>query len=448
MRWGAFGALLHVSVPTGGRMSEAVRAAASGPRTALGSLSDLIGRVDNSLKRDLTADGDNEESYPNQESRESYGHYVEVAPAKLPDPSLVATSAAFLATLGLDPAVTATPEFARFFSGDASAAASAPRWWATPYAVSVFGTPILAPDPFGRGNAYGDGRALSLGEVVSPAGERWELQLKGCGTTPFSRGGDGRAVLRSSVREFVVSEAMAALGVPTSRALSLIQSDSATIPRAWYADDDIGRPDHPPDTMIRERLAITCRAAPSFIRVGHFELHSRRAAAAQAAKDDGADADAALGGGKDGAIGAQAAASSWLRALFDHAARREFASEVDASAPIGAQAASMLRAFARRQAELTAHWLRVGYVQGNMNSDNCLLSGRTLDYGPFGFVEAYEPLWSPFTSDAERKFGFERQPLAAQAPTPPGPPRAPRRIASRSRDMLPCRLTCSPSRAR
>ena len=141
--------------------------------------------------------------------------------------------------------------------------------------------------------------------------------------------------------------------------------------------------------MVVERCAITCRAAPSFLRVGHLELWSRRAAR-----------------GVDGA-------AAQLRALVTHALQREFA-EVDSSRPFKEQLLAMVRVFARRQATLSACWLKVGYVQGNMNSDNCLLSGRTMDYGPFGFVEAYEPLWSPFTSDMERKFGFERQPLAAQ----------------------------------
>ena len=99
----------------------------------------------------------------------------------------------------------------------------------------------------------------------------------------------------------------------------------------------------------------------------------------------------------------------------------------DSSLPMRDQLIEMARVFAKRQAELATHWLRVGYVQGNMNSDNCLLSGRTMDYGPFGFVERYESLWSPFTSDMERKFGFERQPLASQVrglgpPAPPCPP--------------------------
>jgi len=140
---------------------------------------------------------------------------------------------------------------------------------------------------------------------------------------------------------------------------------------------------------VQERCAITCRAAPSFIRVGHLELWARRAAR-----------------GESGS-------AAELRSLVEHALSREFG-EVDSKLPFKEQLFGMMRAFARRQATLSVNWLRVGYVQGNMNSDNCLVSGRTMDYGPFGFLERYESLWSPFTSDMERKFGFERQPLASQ----------------------------------
>ncbi len=344
---------------------------------------------------------------PNQTPREVYGHYVTVAPSPLNDVELLATS-----TLldELDLGLSTDDDLAASLGG-----ADTPTGIATPYAVSVFGSPIWAPDPFGRGNAYGDGRALSLGLAKAksppnpdspeagystPAPEAFELQLKGAGTTPFSRGGDGRAVLRSSVREFLVSEAMHHLRVPTTRALSLIASKTERARRLWYAPDDIGKADHPPDTMVFERCAITCRAAPSFLRVGHFELHARRAT-----REPGEGEPS------------RAQALTDLRALFEHAAATEFAHATgvcDANLPLRERAVRMLREFAARQAHLTARWLAVGYVQGNMNSDNILLSGRTMDYGPFGFVERYDPLWSPFTSDAERKFGFERQPLAAQ----------------------------------
>lgn len=354
--------------------------------TAAAGMQSLLQRIDNSLKRDLT--GDSDSKYPNQETREVIGsQWVEVGPQPLPDPYLVSVSPAMASTLGIDPEDDPCA-FVRYFSGDIGILADVQRPWSTPYAVSVFGQAIPSPDPFGRGNAYGDGRAVSLGEFVAD-GQRWELQLKGSGCTPFSRGGDGRAVLRSSVREYLVSEAMEAMGVPSTRALCLVASRTQYTQRMWYADGDVGRRDHPPDTLVEERCAITCRAAPSFIRVGHIELWSRRTARGE----PGAEVQ--------------------LRALLEHAMRREFA-HIDPTAPLRDRLLELLRSFAGRMAQLSTAWVRVGYVQGNMNSDNCLLSGRTMDYGPFGFVEAYEPLWSPFTSDMERKFGFERQPLAAQ----------------------------------
>jgi len=359
-------------------------------------LSSLLSRTDNSAKRDLVIDPSSAEQWPNQESRESFGHYVEVLPDPLPRPYLVASSPPMAKTLGIDPSEVASEALVAFLSGDVSAASTEVRPWATPYAVSVFSQPIPSPDPFGRGNGYGDGRALSLCEVVGEGGDRWELQLKGGGTTPFSRGGDGRAVLRSSIREFLVSEAMHALRVPTTRALSLVASASQRVRRMWYGANDRGR-DHPPDTLISEGCAITCRVAPSFLRVGHLELHSRRLMRSP-------------GHGEP----SQAEARDQFIALFDHALAREFAGEVDSTAPLPSRIVQALKVFAQRQVALTVHWIRVGYVQGNMNSDNCLLSGRTMDYGPFGFIEQYSPLWSPFTSDAEKKFGFERQPTAAQ----------------------------------
>ena len=368
--------------------------------TGTGTFSEMLSRMEHSVSKELQRDPQSEAKYPNRQSRESFGHYVECEPSPLPEPYLVAASREMMEEVGLDPAEASSESFIRFFSGDLSDASL--RAIATPYAVSVFGSPIWAPDPFGRGNAYGDGRAQSLGEVVCNNGARWELQLKGGGTTPFSRGGDGRAVLRSSVREFLVSEAMHHLGVPTTRALSLIASKTLRVQRMWYSEADRGRRDHPPDTMVAERCAITCRAAPSFLRVGHLELHSRRAAR-PSSRD-----------GEHQPEPTQAQAREMLHTLFESVVWREYAKEIDPAASLEDRCIAVLRTFARRQAELTAAWLRVGYVQGNMNSDNCLLSGRTMDYGPFGFIEEYEPLWSPFTSDMERKFGFERQPLAAQ----------------------------------
>ena len=230
----------------------------------------VLQTVDNSLKRALKPDPSSEKEKPNQTPREVFGHWVDVEPTALPDPYIIALAPAMAAEFGLDPKVAEDPAFVRFFSGDVAAAREAGiplQPWATPYAVSVFGQAIASPDPFGGGNAYGDGRAVSLGEFMGSPSEdgspgstgeprqRWELQLKGSGTTPFSRGGDGRAVLRSSVREFLVSEAMHAMGVPTTRALCLIASGSQYTRRMWYADNDVSRDDHPPDTMIIERCA-------------------------------------------------------------------------------------------------------------------------------------------------------------------------------------------------
>ena len=209
---------------------------AAPPRKAPGSasLQTVLGTVDNSLKRTLKPDPNSDKEKPNRKPREIFGQWVDVEPTALPDPFVVALAPDMAAELGLDPRATDDPRFARFFSGDMAAARDAGvpiQPWATPYAVSVFGQPIPSPDPFGGGNAYGDGRACSLGEFEGVGASRWELQLKGSGTTPFSRGGDGRAVLRSSIREFLVSEAMHAMGVPTTRALCLVASGSQCVTR-------------------------------------------------------------------------------------------------------------------------------------------------------------------------------------------------------------------------
>ena len=145
----------------------------------------------------------------------------------LPRPSVPS-----LSVTGLSDADCSTEAFIDFFSGDVGAVPGMTSW-ATPYALAIMGTPMVRQCPFKDGTGYGDGRAVSMGEVVVD-GKRWEMQLKGGGTTPFSRGADGRAVLRSSVREFLASEAMHGLGVPTTRALSLIVSESETVQRPWF----------------------------------------------------------------------------------------------------------------------------------------------------------------------------------------------------------------------
>ena len=260
--------------------------------------------------------------FPNRKSRAVYsGHWVPTRPTPLAAPLTVDVNKGLAAELGLDAGACASDAFARLFSGDvavlgggnsAGPAVPAPGApivptprphkgvkgrvkegevtpWSTPYAVSVFGSPIPAPDPF-DGHGYGDGRAITLGQFT-PRREgsdatHWELQLKGAGPTPFARRFDGRAVLRSSVREYLVAEAMHQLGVPTTRALSLIASSSPdeVVPRAWYpqsaasSSEGGARKEHYPNSLIEERCAIVCRASPSFVRCGSFELFSRRAA--------------------------------------------------------------------------------------------------------------------------------------------------------------------------
>ncbi|KAH8094431.1 hypothetical protein JL720_4433 [Aureococcus anophagefferens] len=223
--------------------------------------------------------------------------------------------------------------------------------WATPYALSIYGSEQVTDG--GVGDGYGDGRAASL--FVAGA---WEAQLKGSGPTPFRRRGDGFAVVRSSTREFLASEAMAALGVPTTRALALCASASDVAERPWYSDrtavdDDFQPVRHGGDVLRRERRAITTRVARAS-RVGSLEL-SR------------------------GGSGARASARAELEALFRYAYDRRASARGAALEDAAVAAATETRG---RFASLACHWLRVGYAQSNYNSDNSLVGGATVDYGP------------------------------------------------------------------
>ena len=407
-------------------MSESKDAPPTAARAPLGDVDSLSANSSPSWTDFLTADPEAAANAPNHTSREvKSGHYVPVKPSPLGDPRLVVHSASMAAALGLSEAACLAPRFASFFSGDVDVLAGFMPW-ATPYALSIYGQPVVRQCPFGNGNGYGDGRAISLGEVVFE-GDRWEMQLKGAGPTPFCRGADGRAVLRSSVREFLASEAMHHLGVSTTRALSLVVSGADTVQRPWYSNKDQGGAgdvpslDDPriahvpleyrkmllaelaskargPDVMVREQCAITCRTAPSFFRVGHIELLSRRIV--RATKARGA-----------GSAEAQTAVAEFRRSA-QHLLDREFpdiAAQQDA--PLPEQLVAMLRASSQQLATLTAGWLRVGFVQGNFNSDNCLVAGRTMDYGPFGFMQRYESLWNMWESSGDH-FGYMNQPTA------------------------------------
>ncbi|CAE7942918.1 selO [Symbiodinium necroappetens] len=283
------------------------------------------------------------------------------------------------AELGIAATETETSEFLETFSGNWPPGIEAMAW-ATPYGASVNGS-FSADSPFGLWG-YGDGRAMSMGHFRG-AHHSWELQLKGAGRTPFSRNFDGRAVLRSSVREFLASEAMHSLGVPTTRSLSLVAS-SQRVTRPWYLPPGLSSPTapHPPSCNQEERAAVLCRCSPSFWRVGHVELFARRG-------------------------------PEELNDLLWHLIKQE--SLRLPSSRLADSIVAFFDEFLSKQAELVAEWLRVGYVHGNMNSDNCLLCGHTLDYGPFAFLERFDPHFQPFTSDKKGNYAFQRQPTAAAA---------------------------------
>jgi len=417
----------------------------------------LAQRADHSWTRHLTPDPETERRAPNRSSREvKSGHFVRVKPTPLRNPRVALYSAAMVGNLGIaEDDVVGSSRFAKFFSGDADAVPGMDTW-ATPYALSIMGKRQFQNCPFGNGNGYGDGRAVSVGEVLGTrkgdddtlkGTQRWEMQLKGGGPTPFCRGADGRAVLRSSIREFLASEAMFHLGVDTTRALSLVVSDPPgdVVRRPWYDPNVTQKPapnismDDPrlarfpddikrqiiaqaknakrdPDVMIVETCAITTRVAPSFVRIGHVDLFARRALAR------GPDSDA----------------HAQLAQMVRHAVFREFpelldeyadGSEVSSETVPGSEppkdahaetvcppllASAFLRASGDKIARMTAGWLRVGFCQGNFNADNCLVAGRTMDYGPFGFMDQYDPYFAKWTGSGEH-FAFANQPSAGAA---------------------------------
>jgi len=321
-------------------------------------------------------------SYPNQTARPvRSGHYVLVPPVPLENPRLVLYSASMASELGFTGEMCTSGIFLRYFSGDIGALGQQDGW-CTPYNKSWAGLFIgYHVCPFRTGCGYGDGRAISIAEL-SDDSSRWELQLKGAGTTPFCRRFDGRAVLRSSVREFLASEAMHALGVPSTRALSLVVSQSQQVARS-----------HPiTHRHIVEPVAITCRAAPSFLRIGSFELYGRRLL------------DAA---------GEYPEARQQLEQLVRYALDREFEGSTEEDT-IEAMAIKLAILCAERVAMGTVEWLRVGYCHGNFQSDNCLISGRTMDFGPFSWVEAYDSGYCAWTGDDDGSFAFMNQPKAGK----------------------------------
>ena len=333
---------------------------------------------------DATVDGDD------HRPREVFsGHFVPVTPTPLAEPEYVAHSSTFFKELGLSDELALDEKFRQVFSGDLSAAHEPMRQvgWATGYALSIYGTEYIRNCPFGTGNGYGDGRAISIFEGIIN-GQRWEMQLKGGGPTPYCRGADGRAVLRSSVREFLAQDYMHALGVPTSRSLTLYVSKSETVPRPWYSQDSCSTE---PDVLVDNPAAISARVAPSFVRVGQLELFARRQRS-----------------------NAHPKASEELRLIVAHLIEREYKNDIDQTLGFADQLVELAKHFRQRLTSLVANWLRVGYCQGNFNSDNCAAGGFTLDYGPFGFCEIFDPWFQPWTGGGTH-FAFINQPNAAEA---------------------------------
>ena len=279
--------------------------------------------------------------------------HTELRPTPLPSPCLVGLNRALAQDLGLDTAQLASDEGVQALTGNLPIAGTRPL--ASVYSGHQFGV---------WAGQLGDGRAILLGEIDAPGGPQ-ELQFKGSGRTPYSRMGDGRAVLRSSIREFLGSEAMRGLGIPTTRALSVTGSD------APVRREEI------------ETAAVVVRVSPSFIRFGHFEHFASREQYGE------------------------------LRGLADHVIDR-FYPQCRATARFGGNAyAAFLEQVSERTAALLAQWQAVGFCHGVMNTDNMSILGLTIDYGPFQFLDAFDPNHICNHSDETGRYAYNRQPNVA-----------------------------------
>ena len=287
--------------------------------------------------------------------------YSVVQPTPVSKPSLIAYSQDLAKLLGISAAKSDIKEFTETFAGNHIVSGS------SPYAMCYGG------HQFGHwAGQLGDGRAITLGEVTGTDSESYALQLKGSGLTPYSRTADGLAVLRSSLREFVCSEAMHYLRVPTTRALSLIRSGDQVVRDMFYD----GNPE-------LETGAIVCRVAPTFLRFGNFEI-----------------------------LAAQRNLEV-LRQLADFTIRTQFP-EIKADSSPNSYI-QWFREILDRTAFLMAEWWRVGFVHGVMNTDNMSITGLTIDYGPYGWLENFDVGWTPNTTDAETKrYTFGQQPQIAK----------------------------------
>ena len=289
--------------------------------------------------------------FDNTYARLPEAFYRRVEPTTLPAPYLVSFNDAAAELIGLDPREAARPEFVEYFSGNKLLPGAEPV--SAIYAGHQFGT--FVPQ-------LGDGRAILLGEAVgAPGGGRWDVQLKGAGQTPFSRRGDGRAVLRSTIREYLCGEAMHALGIPTTRALCIVGSDE------------------PVFRETVESAAVLTRLAPTHVRFGSFELFYSRGQPER------------------------------VRELADYVVSYHYPHLADA----GDKYLQFLREVVARTARLVARWQAVGFAHGVMNTDNMSIVGLTLDYGPFGFLDEFDAGFVCNHSDYGGRYAFDQQPAVA-----------------------------------
>lgn len=328
------------------------------PPGRLRSLDEL--RFDNRFTRLLPGDSEAR----NFRRQVQQACYSRVMPTPVAAPKLIAYSHEVCELLELDIATTGEQAMADVFGGNRVLPGMDPL--AMCYGGHQFGN---------WAGQLGDGRAINLGEVVNSRGQRWMLQLKGAGPTPYSRTADGLAVLRSSVREFLCSEAMFHLGVPTTRALSLVTTGEEVLRDMFYD----GNPRY-------ESGAVVCRVSPSFIRFGNFEIFTSRG-----------DIDN-------------------LRKLVEYTIATDFPHLSPAGD--GSYTKEVISQWFEEvcllTAEMIVHWMRVGFVHGVMNTDNMSILGLTIDYGPYGWLEDYDPDWTPNTTDASgRRYRYGNQPQVA-----------------------------------
>ncbi|MBL3520912.1 YdiU family protein [Arcobacter lanthieri] len=350
---------------------------------------ELSNLSDYSFVNKLNSDPDTKYNEDNKFPREVFsGHYVKVLPTPIKEPIYISHSKSFFKELGFSEELINSDDFIKLFSGDMENISNLKQniSWATGYALSIYGTEYYAQCPFKTGNGYGDGRAISVFEAVIN-GKRLEFQLKGAGRTPYCRGADGRAVLRSSIREFLAQEHMHSLGVSTSRSLTLFSSNKEQVTRPWFLDNSYSKD---PEVMIEEDVAITTRVASSFLRVGQIELFGRRSR-----KNEHKNT------------------LTELEMIVLHLIEREYSEEINQDLSLEEKVILLANEFQNRLTSLVSNWIRVGYCQGNFNSDNCAAGGFTLDYGPFGFIEMFDPKYQSWTGGGMH-FSFFNQPAAAQ----------------------------------